>query len=262
MDTISGSTSPLSKSDQIKYTKYGKYVVEQNSQFELPGISVSITRINEDKFSYQRKSKNETVEKIISIRTDNLEMELVPILPIYMPSHKTDFMFFRLTKPLFVSRNSTTEVFYACPIEIGLFFTGSEIREHFDLFSCEPTYSRYALYGQPDQGRLCKFAKVEPQAQPDEITSYVHGVLRTVIENELDAGVSISKIVFPMTDHDIYYSGSNAAFDHLKVVIKERVGVQVADIVQQDSTGPQGWTRSPRNNKKTDYKFAMEFGID
>ncbi|HEX5358764.1 MAG TPA: DUF432 domain-containing protein, partial [Candidatus Nitrosotalea sp.] len=116
--------------------------------------------MSKDKFHYKRMNSNCVVEKIITIRTDDLEMEFVPTHPLYTPSYKTDYMFLRFMQPIFVSRNSVTDIFVSVPIEIGLYFTGNAIREPFDVFSCEPAYSRYALYGDPDQGTICKYAKV------------------------------------------------------------------------------------------------------
>ncbi|MDE1830499.1 MAG: DUF432 domain-containing protein [Thaumarchaeota archaeon] len=142
--------------------------------------------------------------------------------PIYVPSYKTDFIFLRLTKPVFVSRNSTTEIIFSVPIEIGLFFTGSEMREYFDVFTCEPSRSKYALYGQSDKGKLCKFAMVVPNAGKVTARSYLEGKLCIKIQNELDTGISIGKIVFPILDHNICYHKADAVYDDLNLIVKER----------------------------------------
>jgi hypothetical protein len=171
-------------------------------------------------------------------------------------------MFLRFSKPVFVSRNSKTEIFASIPIEIGLFFTGSKIREYFDVFSCNVDHSKYALYGQPDQGILCKFSNVTPEAKAPKSVEFVHGKLKIIVNNELDTGVSIGKVVFPIRDHDVYYDKFESVYDNLEIIIKERLGVQVIEIVQQDNTGPKKWTRSPITMEKTDIKFSMESGFD
>ena len=219
-------------------------------------------RDGQDKFQYKRVGRNVTVEKLISIRTKDLEMEVVPIHPLFTPSYKTEFMFLRLLKQVFVSRNSTTEFYASVPIEIGLFFTGSEIREYFDVFSCEHSHSKYALYGDPDQGKLCKFAKVMPEVSDVVSTPFIHGNLKIVVDNQLDVGVSMGKVVFPLRDHDVYYAHLNASYDDLKITLKERLGIQIGDIVQHEDSFKDGWTKSPRTMKKTDYKFSMEKGFD
>ncbi len=261
--------SPLSKSHNNDFSEkivdnfeYGIHTVKEKLEFCLPNNTISLERMSEDKFHYKRMNSSGVIEKIIAIKTPNLEMEFVPTHPLYTPSYKTDYMFLRLTQPLFVSRNSVTDIFVSVPIEIGLYFTGNEIREPFDVFSCEPAYSRYALYGDPDQGTICKYAKVMLQTQDDKFISYVQGGLKITIDNELDTGISIGKIVFPIQDHDIYYDHVNAVYDNLKINVKNRLGIEIVDIVQQNETGPKGWSKSPRLKKITDIKFAMEKGFD
>lgn len=261
MVTASRSDS-FSKNNLIDKPEYGIHIVKDAVKFHLLENTIMFERASKDKFSYRRESPNNIVEKLISIRTPDLEIEIVPTHPIYTPTYKTDYMFLRLSQQVFVSRNSTTEFFLAVPIEIGLFFTGSDIREHFDVFSCDQITSRYALYGQPEMGKLCKYAKVTPHAHEQEASSYVHARLRVIVENELDVGMPIGRIIFPIRDHDIYYHHSFSAFDDLKMILKERAGIKIADVVQQNDTGPKGWAKSPRTMQRTDLKFSMEMGFD
>lgn len=255
-------TNSFSENTINDYTHFGVYMVKDKAQFKLPNNTISLERVSNDKFLYKRKSHSNVIEKLISIRTKDLEMEIVPTLPLYLPAYKTDYMFLRFSKPIFVSRDSMTEIFVSPPIEIGLFFTGSEIREHFDVFACDPCKSRYALYGEPDHGKICKFAVVTPAAKEEKIASYFEGRLKVIVENELDIGISVGKITFPIRDHDLYYNLGDAAYDDLKVSLRERLGVKIADLLQQDGTGPAGWEVSPRTMEKTDLKFSMESGLD
>jgi uncharacterized protein len=261
--------SPLSESHDSNFSKnivndfeYGLHTIAEKLEFHLPDSHVLLERIGDDKFRYKRINSNGIVDKIIAVRTPNLEMEFVPTHPLYTPSYKTDYMFLRLIQPIFVSRNSVTDIFVSVPIEIGLFFTGNEIREPFDVFSCDPAHSKYALYGDPDQGILCKYGKCMINTKEDKSDHYLRAGLKITINNELDTGISLGKIVFPIQDHDIYYNHVDAVFDDLKIHVKDRLGVQVVDIVQQNDTGPKGWSESPRLEKKTDIKFAMEKGFD
>ncbi|MGI0102000.1 MAG: DUF432 domain-containing protein [Nitrosotalea sp.] len=256
------SPSSTSENHGIDYTQYGKYIVNDSVEFRFPNNIVTLKRVSKDKFLYNRKSHDILIEKLLSIRTPDLEIEVVPTLPLYVPSYKTDYMFLRLSKSIFVSRNSSTEIFVSVPIEIGLFFTGNEIREYFDVFACEPRGSKYALYGQPDNGNLCKFATVTPNAVEKDALYYLEGQLKIIIDNEFDTGISLGRIVFPISDHEVYYNQSAASYDDLRIEIKERLGVEIVEVIQQDDTGPNGWHKSPRTMKKTDFKFLMEKGFD
>lgn len=262
MTSVSKSQeSSLSKNHKINSPKYGVYVVKDRLELELPQNSITLERISDDKFSYHREGNSGTIEKLISIRTPNLEMEFVPTLPIYTPSYKTDYMFLRLAKPIFVSKDSTTEVFFSIPVEMGLFFTGSAIREPFDVFSCDPDSSRYALYGQPENGKLCKYAISLPKEKEVIASPYLQGQIKIIIKNELETGITIGKIVFPIRDHDVYYEKSKAAFDNLQIEIRERLGVEIADMTQLNDSGPKEWKKSPRTMKITDLKFSMVEGL-
>ncbi len=93
---------------------------------------------------------------MISVRTKNLEIEFVPSFPIHVPAYRTDFVFLKLLKSIFISMKSTTEFYVPIPIENVIFFSGHEIHEHVDVFSCVPDNSRFGLYGPLEKGKQSK----------------------------------------------------------------------------------------------------------
>lgn len=262
MESLSDPPNENLSTNIVDALEYGTHTVKEKLEFCLPDNSIIIERVSADKFRYRRMTSSGIVEKIIAVRMPNLEIEFVPIHSLYTPSFKTDYMFLRLMQPIFVSRNSVTDIFVSVPIEIGLFFTGNEIREPFDIFSCAPSCSRYALYGDPDQGTLCKYAKVVIHTRKEKLDRYICGGLKITIDNELGTGISLGKVVFPLQDHDIYYNNVDAVYDDLKIDVRDRLGIEVVDVMQQNETGPKEWSKSPRLKKQTDIKFAMEKGFD
>lgn len=259
------SISPENVTNSIKiknFSKYGRYSVKDRLELEFPSTKISISRIDNEKFSYKRtNSENESINKIISAKSPGFGIEVAPVIPVNLPKHKTDFLFLRLTEKLFLNKNASAEVFIPLPIEIGVFYVEHNKAEPFDFFTCYSLHSRYGLYGPPEEGILCKYAKVSLMNANEE-SPFVYAKMKVFVHNELDKGVSLGKIVFPVTDHELYYKDTNVLVDNLKVVVKHRGALELVEVIQDTVKKPDGWTKSPTHRHKTDYKFSMEKGFD
>ena len=259
------SISPENVTNSIKiknFYKYGRYSVKDELELEFPSTKISISRIDNEKFSYKRtNSENESINKIISAKSPGFGIEVAPVIPVNLPKHKTDFLFLRLTEKLFLNKNSSAEIVIPLPIEIGVFYIEHNKAKTFDFFTYDPLHSRYGLYGPPEEGILCKYAKVSLMNANEE-SPFVYAKMRVFVHNELDKGVSLGKIVFPVTDHDLYYKDTNVLVDNLKVAIKHRGALELVEVIQDTIQKPNGWTKSPTHRHKTDHKFSMEKGFD
>ncbi|QLH08787.1 DUF432 domain-containing protein [Candidatus Nitrosotenuis sp. DW1] len=258
IDTVRESNE-ISKSSDFKF---GKYTIKKDTTLHMPENEIQFSKIDSDKFSYARKDSEKVTRKTIHCKTKDLEIEMAPILPIHLPSYKTDFVFLRFADPIFISGKSTTEITVPFPIEIGVFLINDDHADMLDCFSCEPSYSRFGLYGTPEEGRLCKYAKIPPSFDKKTSSSLAHANLRIAIENDLEESAQVGKIIIPASDHDLYYNDENVIMDDLNVMIKNRGGLKIIEVVQKQITKPDDWSLSPRNIKKTDYRFAMEWGFD
>ena len=259
------SISPENVTNSIKiknFSKYGRYSVKDDLELEFPSTKISISRIDNEKFSYKRtNSENESINKIISAKSPGFGIEVAPVIPVNLPKHKTDFLFLRLTEKLFLNKNSSAEIVIPLPIEIGVFYIEHNKAKTFDFFTYDPLHSRYGLYGPPEEGILCKYAKVSLMNANEE-SPFVYAKMRVFVHNELDKGVSLGKIVFPVTDHELYYKDTNVLVDNLKVAIKHRGALELVEVIQDTIQKPNGWTKSPTHRHKTDHKFSMEKGFD
>jgi hypothetical protein len=243
------------------FSKYGRYEIENDLEFYLPATKIKFSKLGEGKFSYNRSNfQNEIIQKVIAVRPKGLEIEISPALPIHLPAYKTDFMFLRLATPLHIGKSASTEFNIAMPIEIGIYITDKETAYPIDYLFCPPSYSKYGLYGQPESGRLCKYAKISIDGNEKE-TPFAFGTMQLRIHNELHRGVSIGQIVFPITDHDIYYSDTAAVIDPLEVIVKERLGLDFLEMKNATRNLPK-WSKASRDMPKTDFKFSMENGFD
>lgn len=244
------------------FSNFGRYLPKDKLVLTLPNNTITLSRLGEGRFSYTRQTtQNGLVKKIIRTKSENFDIELAPVLPIHMPSYKTDFFFLRFTEPLYISQNTATEVLASFPIELGIFLIEENQAGGIDYFSCDPFNSRFALYGPTEDGKLCKYAKTTLDEKQIVNQPFIHAQLKIQLINELE-GTFIGKIVFPVTDHNLYFHGTDVMMDGLEATIKNRVGLHVVEMIQKPITNLEGWKLAPRDIKKTDYKFSMEKGFD
>ena len=152
------------------------------------------------------------------------------------------------------------------PIEIGLFIINlnDESKELFDCFTCEPMHSRFALYGTPENGKLCMYSKVKLLENSDT-DPYVFARMRVTLTNDLTSGVFIGKLVFPITNHTIYYveNSSEVHIDNIKGVIKQEINNEIIEINQElyDNKN-KSWKIVSYSDNPDVGSFIMDKGFD
>ncbi len=247
-------------SEDKNFSKYGIYTITDSLELILPNTEIRIEKIGEKAFSYTRKNSDDEIsEKIIPSKSNEIKVELSPIRPLNHPARRTDYVFLKFDKDIFLSEQSAASVFAHCPIEIGLFLIHDSHKDSLDFFTCDPGKSRFGLYGSPDTGQLCKYAKVTMAKDMEDSTPYFNGVLKVVIENKLNSGQSVSEVVFPITDNSVYYSDSKAMIDGIQVILRKRAVVSFADVkVDPVSTD---WKKSP-SFEEAIQTGAMEAGLE
>ena len=242
------------------FSNYGIYDIKENLELHLPNIEIKIQRIGENAFSYFRKdSEGKVVEKMIPTKSNDVKIELAPIRPLNHPARRTGYVFLKFDKEIFLSENSAASIFVHCPIEIGVFLVHNSHRDSLDWVTCNPLNSRFGLYGPPDTGTLCKYAEVSLATDYEDSIPYVEGVMKIVLENTLSSGQTVSKVIFPITDNSLFYEDSKTIIDGIKVTMRKRAVVSIAD-VKIDSVDTN-WTKSP-TWEDTTVSTSMEMGLE
>ena len=242
------------------FSNYGLYDIDDSLELHLPDTEIRIKKISENVFSYSRQnSDGDLIEKIIPIKSSNLQIELCPIRALNFPAKRTSHMYLEIDTPVFLHENSSATVFLRCPIEIGVFFVHDKHKDSLDCFTCDSLNSRFSLYGPPESGTLCKYAKTEIVESYDDSIPFVNAVLKVNLQNELSKGLSIAKIVFPMSENSIYYQDSKAIIDSLRAVLKKKLTLEIIDVdpekIQTD------FTLSPTYEKIETVKH-MDMGVE
>ena len=150
----------MSDNPETVLSNYGIYDLKDELELLLPNTSIKFHRISDNAFSYFRKnSEGNIIEKIIPVKSNDLKIELAPIRPLNHPARRTNHIFLKFDKAIHLSANSAASIFIHCPIEVGIFLIHDSIHDSLDWITCDPLNSRFALYGAPDTGILCKYAK-------------------------------------------------------------------------------------------------------
>ena len=246
--------------DQSSFSKYGLYTVNESLELTLPETMIKFEKIGENAFSYFRQdSEGKIVEKMIPIKSNELKIELAPIRPLNHPARRTGYVFLKFDKEIYLNQSSAASIFVHCPIEVGIFLIHDSKRESLDWVTCNPLNSRFSLYGSPDTGTLCKYAEVSLATDFSDSIPYVEGVMKIIIENNLDSGQTVSKVIFPITDNSLYYEDSKSIIDGIKVTLKKRAVVSIADV--QTDVVSTDWTTSPTWEASTS-NTSMEMGLE
>ena len=244
-----------------QYSKYGSYEIEEKLELFFPSVDVRISRDDEDHFSYLRKdSEGNIVEKIIPSISKKIRIEVAPIRPLNYPARRTNFVYLKFDKEVFLSEGASTSFLVRCPIEIGIFLVHESNKDSMDWFTCDPSSSRFGLYGAPDTGKLCKYYKVPIVKSELDSELHLSCVMKVNFVNQLERGYSITKAIFPITDHLLYYKGEKSQLDSLKVTLRKRVAVEYVETAEVP-LAQTDWTQSPSWEKDTQTP-SMEMGLE
>ena len=250
----------MSTDSEKTFSNYGVYDVNEKLDLSLPNTEIHIEKIGENVFSYFRKdSEGKIIEKMVPVKSNDIKIEVAPIRPLNHPARRTEHVFLKFDKEIYLSENSAASIFVHCPIEIGIFLIHNSNHESLDWVTCNPQNSRFGLYGAPDTGTLCKYSEVSLATDYDDSIPYVEGVMKIVIENTLPTGQTVSKVIFPITDNSLFYENSKSIIDGIKIVLKKRGVVNIADV--KTSSVDIDWTKSP-TWEDTTVSTSMEMGLE
>lgn len=242
-----------------EFTPLGTYKITENTEFVFPNTEIKISKISDKVFAYQRLDGEDNVGEKIIPSTGELQLEICPIRPLNHPARRTNYVYLQFETPVFLSEGSSATIYLQCPIEIGVFLIHDAHKDSLDTFTCDPQNSRFALYGNPDTGTLCKHSTTPIVSSYEDSTPYINGIIKVEITNALEGGHSFGKVVFPVTDCSIYYKESKAMFDGVKALMKKKLAVEYIDITTEKIQ--TDWTQAPTYETSTTAK-RIDMGVD
>ena len=242
------------------FSAYGIYTIKDKAEFSFNGVTIKIEKIGEHVFSYFRKdTEDNLLKKVIPVSSSELTVEISPIRPLNYPARRAAHVYLDFETPIFLSEGSAASVFVRCPVEIGIFLVHDGHKDSLDWVDCEPQNARFCLYGSPESGTLCKYAPSEIVDSYDDSSAYTDGIIKVDLKNDLDKGLTISKIVFAANDVSVYYKNSKAKFDSLKVVLKKKLTIEILDVTTEPIQ--TDWVKSP-TFEKVEHIKRVDMGIE
>lgn len=136
------------------------------------------------------------------IVTDARETHLgiFPNPPLRTPREVAKNVFIKFKSPVIVDHRSVAVLYSKIPIEIGVYRQHKDEELLIDVFSLSPP--RYALYGTPDSGVVCRYIEADAVTEESalEVKQYEEARVRIRVTNDINNVIKITKIIIPIED--------------------------------------------------------------
>lgn len=236
---------------------YGQYRLPVD--IDMESISLSLKKIG-DKLLYRRIVANNELEKLIL--ADECMVLINPIEPVNTPKEITHYLLIEFEKPMIIEPEGIKKVYIRFPVEIGIFIgkDGGKEKEVLDIFSLSS--KKYILYGEIQQGVLCKYFKSDIYTEFPSIDILKEGVIELEVFNRTGSWININKTVFDAHHMKIYYDDTLVSMKSQMIIVDEGV----AEIAFMDSPIKADMKKSlelyvSRRMPILSAKFLMEWGL-
>lgn len=150
-------------------------------------------------FKY-RRYEDDTLVSDSLIVTDARETHLgiFPNPPIRTPREVAKNVYIK--SPVIVDHRSVAILYSKIPLEIGVYKQHKDEELLIDVFSVVPP--RYALYGTPEGGVVCRYIEAEGVTEESalEVKQYEEAKGRIRVTNDINNIIKITKITIPVED--------------------------------------------------------------
>lgn len=150
-------------------------------------------------FRYMRFDGNKLASESFIV-TDSTETHIgiFPNPPIKTPKEVAKKVYIKFKAPVIIDNRSVAVLYSKIPIEIGVYRQHDDEELLIDVFSLAPP--RYALYGSPESGVVCRYIEAEAVIEESalKVRKYEEAKLRIRVTNDIDNVIKISKLVVPI----------------------------------------------------------------
>lgn len=156
---------------------------------------------NAGSYLYRRYSSGTlAVEATIVSDNEGIVIGVFPIAPLLTPKQVAKNVYVKFSSPLVIDQRSDAVIYSKIPIEIGVYRQSGDEELLIDAFSL--AHQRYALYGSPEVGIVCRFIEANISTSENGISAekYSEARVRIRISNGIDNVIKISKVIIPMED--------------------------------------------------------------
>jgi len=244
--------------------RFGTYEVRDGLEIELRDEKISLKNVGEDHFRYRRERNGEIVaERLFTNKDASVRLALWPSRPINTPQPLGHHIMLRLNPTISLPPKSQATHHLTMPIEIGVFTVSKEGNGNggnnymIDTFSL--TRQRYALYGTPDTGYICRLHDTVPNRAAKPIP-YEEAAVIMRFENPLDDWVTITRIVLEANMVDLYAKEDTVYLEDSDVMVEDG---KVANVFLNNEPPLPGLLEvpMPENTKKIRLSLLERTGL-
>lgn len=212
-------------------------------------------------FSYKRFSGGKLdAEAMIVSDDDMVVIGVFPIAPLFTPKSVARNIYLKFKSPVVLDQNSEAEVFAKMPIEIGVYRQTKGEEVLLDAFSLQR--QRYALYGPPENGVVCRYIETEVGVGKDDINpkKYEEALVKIRIKNAIDNVVKVSKVIVPMEGVILDHAHDESWLPgHVEMELDSAFGKDIVN-VHLAGTKVKRTDRTSLANREETLAFMMDAG--
>jgi len=237
---------------------YGKELSpEVVDKLKNAGVELAVERTG-GFIAYRREGgfPEDHVEKLIE-GAEDCKVMVYPVHSIQM--EVSTHLLLRLIKPLVVAPRSKLTVYATAPISVGIYVVRGRSRKLIDSFGF--SHYKYALYGKPASGIVCRFHRTEVFAEPPKPALW-EAITKVKVESSAKEFAEVRNIVYPLLHTDLYVDDvGNAYMELAHLHIR---GKGLGTVTLENEPPLSGLKRCPQPFMKLLEKvgkFSMEYGL-
>ncbi len=181
--------------DELDDNKLKIPILNNTIVLSSDGLADGATRM----FSYRRHiNENTESQTLIASEDEKVAVGIFPVPPLFVPKRISNNVYLKFDAPLIVEQKKEIEFYAKIPIDIGVYRQSKDEEILIDVFSAKKP--RYALYGTPERGAVCRYGETSIAMEPINAKKYEEASVKIRIKNSIDNIVKVSKVVIPMKD--------------------------------------------------------------
>jgi hypothetical protein len=220
------------------------------------GNNVLVVEKSGPGYDYRRFEADECVVKNTIASAGALEMGILPVAPVHVPARYGSNMMLKFANPLVMQSHSSLDAYFKMPYEIGAVSFDNGRASVIDAISLG--LAKYGLYGNPEDGSVCRSYRTELYAENPEPKMHQEAVGSVRLRNETDTTQTVNKLVFPVAGVDFYYDRDRVFFKDVEATIKE---VAKKTIVETKVVDARWRGSSTGLAQQSESHYSMEWGF-
>lgn len=200
---------------------YYDYRVVNEEVVDLPNGRLVFKRVSKDLLRITKDVNGYRASKVLNVGEDST-LSLRPLPPSGI-SINVDYILIKFSEPITLTPESSMTLEVKIPVDLGV-YVGNPLVDSVPLSKV-----KYALYGPPDLGVLCRYID---QGIINTVSPKVLGSINMIVNSVLDTVLNVSRVVIPINGLITYLTYDDEIFFNVvevRVADKNRIEVYTKD---------------------------------